>query len=121
MILKQAEQFAYRLAEEVPPADLYLHPNELAQYFNPANEIHQEKLDAIRQGGPGIHFPVQINTDGVHARIDDGHHRVTVAQQDGLNGVPVMVMPVDKYFFSGKKPGFAPPVGGGLKAYLGGH
>lgn len=123
MILKQAEQYAYRLADnDVPAADLYLHPTELAQYFNPATEIQQSKLDKIRQRGTqnGITLPVQVNTDGVHARLDDGHHRVTVAQQDGMDKVPVMVMPVDKYFFRGKKPGFAPPVQAGLSAYLGG-
>lgn len=112
---------ALRVGQDQPVADLYLSPEELRGYFNPANEIQQAKLDKIHASGQPIHFPVQVNTDGIHARLDDGHHRVVVAAQMGQDKVPVSVLRVDKHFFSGKQPQFAPPLGAGLGQWLGGR
>lgn len=131
-ILKQAEQYPWRLAsvdpytglwreqEDVPPADLHLSPDELSKYFNPYNDIMPGKLESIRQNGGrnGIAFPVQVDTDGTHARINDGHHRVTVAQEFGLDRVPVILHRVDGSFFKGKKPEAAPLIQPGLRDHL---
>lgn len=83
------------------PPDLYLHPNELALYANPRNPpLEERKLNNIRSApGGGIQRPVQLNTDGIHAQLDDGHHRLYVALEAGLETVPVSLFPVGSWFF----------------------
>lgn len=103
------------------PPDLYLHPTELQAYANPRNPPLQEaKLNNIR-GHPsgGIRRPVQLNTDGIHAQIDDGHHRVQVAIELGLQAVPVSLFPVPPWYFDDDP--IAVPVSGALALHLRTH
>jgi hypothetical protein len=113
----------WREEESMPPADLHLSPEEVAGYFNPYNDISPAKMESLRRtvGDDGIRSPVQIDTDGIHARLNDGHHRVTLAQERGFNQVPVILNRVDEHFFKRKKPEAAPLIqpSSGLRAHLG--
>jgi glutaredoxin-like protein NrdH len=44
----------------------------------------------------GIKHPLEIVTDGTHAHIDNGHHRLAAARAAGLSHVPAYVVKVDE-------------------------
>lgn len=83
------------------PPDLHLPTDELQQYANPKNPpLEEHRLNSIRIDlAAGIRRPVQLNTDGVHAQLDDGHHRLHIALQYGLEAVPVSLFPVPSWYF----------------------
>lgn len=69
------------------------HPDDVENYSIPDNPIYGDNLpdlkDSITQNG--IQRPLAIHTDGDHAVLADGHHRLMAAQELGLHEVPVQV------------------------------
>jgi ParB-like nuclease domain len=86
--------YGYHPPDEVTP-DLWL-PTEVAAHYHVANMDHRRPIDPpleadIRE--KGILFPLTIYTNGQHALIGDGNHRVRIAIKLGLEKVPVQVLP----------------------------
>lgn len=90
-ILTQKEQFALRCA--APKVHGYLHPDEIASYFDPRELISSgdvlRLIPDVRRNG--VQQPVRLSTDGERVRVMDGHHRTRAAQRVGLESVPVHV------------------------------
>lgn len=62
----------------------------------------------------GIHNPLEILTDGVHAKLKDGHQRLLIACNLGLQKVPVVII---RYRF-GRKDRVRRPIQQGLSSLL---
>lgn len=81
-------------SEEPHPFHVNLPVNEVAKYANPDNiydrEGYRRLHDDVARSGE-IRSPIVIETDGRRGWIDDGHHRLRVAQELGLDQVPVSV------------------------------
>lgn len=88
-------------AERWYQPDLHLPTTELQQYANPRNPpLEERRLNSIRNDlDGGFRRPVQLNTDGLHAQLDDGHHRLHIALQYGWAVVPVSLFPVPSWYF----------------------
>jgi len=78
--------------EQISRVDLEL-PTGVVDSYRVWKEppVPQELLDDIT--AVGIREPLRLFTDGVHAVLRDGHHRLVVAKQLGLATLPVHVMP----------------------------
>lgn len=105
VMLPTSELKAYmRYLADSPMTDPHMslsHPNLI-------NEINEY----------GVQYPISVHTDGTHAIIDDGKHRVRAAEGLGISDLPVIVT---------RKPQFPPaahaawmrnPVGTSLRQYL---
>jgi glutaredoxin-like protein NrdH len=53
----------------------------------------QSLTEDVRQNG--IKYPIEIVTDGTHAHVDNGHHRLDAARAAGLSHVPAYVTKLD--------------------------
>src|ERR1700752_3636109 len=85
--------YAYHPADTTP--DLWL-PTNIASHYHVANMDHRRPIDPSLENDiaeNGILLPISIYTNGLHALIGDGSHRVRIAMKLGLEKVPVQVLP----------------------------
>lgn len=82
--------------------DLFMSPEELRRYYDPLNDT--QLSDTGSPGHPdlkaeiaeqGIKYPVDLYTRGDLAKLEDGHHRLEIAEQLGLDKIPVRVTEED--------------------------
>lgn len=133
MILKQAEQYAWRLALisypsnwDVPMDEPHFHMTTKAanhyKLYSPEPDDMQEMTLApsltksVKR--EGVQRPLVIETDGVNGVLGDGHHRLEAANRAGMSHVPVRVsrMNLDDY-----GPNEVKPIEPELKGWLQGH
>jgi hypothetical protein len=69
------------------PTDIAHHYRE---YDRPADDENTRMLTRVI-ADQGIRQPLKISTDGTHAVLHEGNHRVNVARQLGISHVPVQV------------------------------
>lgn len=69
------------------PTDIAHHYRE---YDRPVDDENTQMLKRVI-GDQGIRQPLKISTDGTHAILHEGNHRVNVARQLGMSHVPVQV------------------------------
>ena len=69
------------------PTDIAHHYRE---YDRPVDDENTAMLTRVI-ADQGIRQPLKISTDGTHAILHEGNHRVTVARQLGMSHVPVQV------------------------------
>ena len=108
-LLTQAEQYPWRVARAYHPGyddpDLWLPVEELQGYASPDHpydpDHFQLKYDRFREHNNHTLHPLVISTDGTHAVIDNGHHRVWAAKSRGIRELPVNVMHRDPDYFQG--------------------
>jgi len=69
------------------PTDIAHHYRE---YDRPVDDENTAMLTRVI-ADQGIRQPLRISTDGTHAILHEGNHRLTVARQLGMSHVPVQV------------------------------
>lgn len=85
-----AKVMSYRAAW--PSVDLEL-PIAVAEYYRVFAEPAVPNALRDNVAEHGILTPLQIYTDGIHAVLRDGHHRLAIARELGLITVPISVHP----------------------------
>lgn len=69
-------------------------PTDIARHYRehdrPVDDENTRMLTRVI-ADQGIRQPLRISTDGTHAILHEGNHRVTVARQLGMSHVPVQV------------------------------
>lgn len=112
-ILKQAEQFAYRVAD-AQGVLMNLPIGEAKSYFHSIigpEDVHPDFAEDIRQNG--VREPIEISTDGTYARIDEGHHRTLAAEAAGQTHIPARVFQIHPTSMYGVRN----PIGESLRAH----
>ena len=96
-----ADDFPFRYTGYPQVATVHM-PTDIAHYYRFNDGIDGTERDEkrLRAGmstltdsiaADGIQRPIEINTDGKHASIIDGHHRLGCARRLGLETVPVTI------------------------------
>lgn len=76
-----------------PPEHLRPHlmlPTEIAHHYREYDRPYDEGLGRVI-ADQGIRQPLRISTDGTHAIMHEGNHRLEVAKRLGISHVPVQV------------------------------
>lgn len=68
-------------------------PTDIAHHYREYDRPDDENTQMLKRviGDQGIRQPLKISTDGTHAMMIEGNHRLNVARQLGLSHVPVQV------------------------------
>lgn len=77
-------------------ADLELPTSAVTYYQVQPGMVGRRPINADMQASiaaEGVLSPVKIYTDGILAVLKDGHHRLKVAQSQGIATMPVQVIP----------------------------
>lgn len=86
--------YGYHPPSELAP-DLMIETKDLARYMSLITERRSRAdatlLRSVRD--VGIKFPITLRTNNVQALITDGNHRIKVAQQLGIEELPVQIWP----------------------------
>lgn len=86
--------YAYHPAND--EADLELPTSVVSYYQVSPGMIARRPIAATLQSSikeSGVLSPVKIYTDGVFAKLGDGHHRLKIASSQGVPTMPVQVIP----------------------------
>ena len=65
-------------------------PTEVAHHYREYDRPYDDVLGRVI-GDQGIRQPLRISTDGTHATLHEGNHRLEVARRMGISHVPVQV------------------------------
>src|SRR5882762_1724038 len=86
--------YAYHPADDA--ADLEL-PTSVVNYYQVSQGmVGRRPVDPALVASikaDGVQDPVLIYTDGIFAKLGDGHHRVKIAVEHGVATIPVQVIP----------------------------
>ncbi len=96
------EERMRRIYEPHPPDDPNLPdslkphlmlPTEVAHHYREYDRPRDENTRMLERviGDQGIRQPLRISTDGSHAMLIEGNHRINVAHRLGISHVPVQV------------------------------
>ena len=68
-------------------------PTDIAHHYREFDRPDDENTQMLKRviGDQGIRQPLKISTDGTHALMIEGNHRLNVARQLGMSHVPVQV------------------------------
>jgi hypothetical protein len=86
--------YAYHPASDEP--DLELPTSVVGYYLVSPGMVGRRPIAAALQSSisaQGVLSPVKIYTDGVFAKLGDGHHRLKIASSQGIPTMPVQVIP----------------------------
>ena len=83
-------------------------PTDILDHYREHNRDYDDKLEGVIRE-QGIREPVHISTNGTHAILNEGNHRLDIAQKLGIPEIPARVF-VDDNIIRGDNRYGKPPV-----------
>lgn len=83
-------------------------PTDIVNHYREHNRDYDDRLEQVIRE-QGIRQPVHISTDGTHAILNEGNHRLDIAQKLGIPEIPARIFVDDKVIRGDNRYG-KPPV-----------